>query len=111
MFQHARLGIRAIKNRDLRRRYTIAHQFTNFIDDKARFVDIGITFEGTDRLAITRIGPQILAEALAVILDQRVGGGQDIAVRTVVLLQPNDVVARVIALEIAHIADLGAAKA
>ena len=94
----------------LGRRDALAHQFADLLDDETRLVEIGIAFEDADRLALAGIGPQVLAEALAVVLDQRVGGGQDVAVRAVVLLEADDVGTGVVALEVAHVADLGAAE-
>ena len=43
--------------------------------------------------------------------DDRVGGVEDVAVRTVVLLQADDVLHAELALEVAHVAHLGAAEA
>ena len=111
MLQHPRLGVGAIEDGDLRRRHAVAHQFADFFDDKTRFVEIGPGLEGADRLAFAGVGPQVLAEAVAVVLDNGVGGGKDVAVRTVVLLQPDDVVAAIVALEFAHVAHFGATEA
>jgi len=110
MFEDTRLGIGAVEQRALCRRHAFAHQFADFLDDEARLVEVGIALEGADRLAGTGVGPQVLAEALAVVLDQRIGGGQDVAVRAVILFQPDDIVAGIVALEVAHVADLGAAE-
>ena len=41
-------------------------------------------------------------------LDQRIGGGQDVTMRTVVLFEADDVVTGPVALEFAHVANLGA---
>jgi hypothetical protein len=57
------------------------------------------------------VGPQVLAEAVAVVKDDRVGGVEDVAVRAVVLLQADHVAHPELALEVAHVADLGAAEA
>jgi hypothetical protein len=110
VFEDARLGVGAVEDGALGRRDAIAHQFADLVDDEARLVEVGIALEGADRLAGAGIGPQVLAQALAVVLDERVGGGQDIAVRTVVLLQADDVGAGILALEVAHVADFGAAE-
>ena len=111
MLQHPRLGVGAIEDGDLRRRHAVAHQFADFFDDKTRLVEIGPGLKGADRLAFAGVGPQVLAETIAVVLDDGVGGGKDVAVRTVVLLQPDDVVATIVALEFAHVADLGTTEA
>ncbi len=110
VFEHPRLRIRAVENRHLRRRNAVAHQLTDFINDKTRFVEIGISFKGTDRLAIARIGPQIFTQTLTIIFDQCIRRRQNIAVRTIVLLQPDNVLTGVVTLEIPHVADLGTAK-
>ena len=91
VLEHARLGVRAIEERDLVAADAFAHQFADFVDDEARLVEVGPALEGADRLAGAGVGPQVLAQPLAVVPDQRVGGSEDIAVRAVVLFQADDV--------------------
>ena len=110
VFDDPRLRVGAVEHGNLRRRHAVAHQFADFLDHEARLVEVGIGFESADRLALAGVGPQVLAQALAVVLDDGVGGGQDVAVRAVVLLQANDVRPGVLALEFAHVANLGTAE-
>ena len=110
VFQHARLRIRAIQQRLVRKRRTAAIQRTDFIDDKSCLVTIGRCRVNAHRFALARIGPQIFAKAIFVVLNDRVGSIENITLRSVVLFQLDDIGTRKVALEIAHVADFGAAE-
>ena len=56
------------------------------------------------------IGPEVFAETLRVVFDQRVGSVEDVAVRAVVLFQLDQVLYAKFALKVEHVADAGAAK-
>jgi hypothetical protein len=89
---------------------TVALQGLDFFDDPARFVTVGIGFVDADRLAAAGFGPQVLAQALGVVLDDGVRRVEDVAVGALVLLQPDHVGNLELAYEVAHVADVGAAK-
>ena len=110
MFKHARLGVGAIQQRDLVARNALANEIARLVDNEAGLVEIGKPFENADRFARTGFGPQAFAEAPTVMLDDGVGGFEDIAVRAVVLLQADNAFHTELAFEVAHVADLGATK-
>ncbi len=65
--------------------------------------------DDADLLALARVGPQSLAEPASVVGDDSVGGGEDVAGRAVILLQPDDLGAGEVLLELEDIGDLGSA--
>ena len=111
VLKRARLRVAAIEQRNLGAGMTIAGQRADFLDNEARLVAIGPGFMHANRLATAGFGPQVLAQPRGIVLDDGIGGVEDIAVRAVVLLQPDQVRHFELALEIAHVADVGAAKA
>ena len=64
-----------------------------------------------DALALLVVGEQRLAEAALIVGDEVRGGGEDMAGRAVIALQPDDVGAGKILLEAQDVVDLGAAPA
>ena len=83
----------------------------NPLHDETRLVDLVEGRVTSDRLALAVLGPEVLAEPSRVVGDQCVGRGQDVAARTVILLQPDDLRIRVITLKGLNIFDLRAAPA
>ena len=63
-----------------------------------------------NRLALARVGPEIFAEAILVVLDDGVGGIENIALRTIILLKFDDITDGEFALEFAHVGRFGTAK-
>ena len=110
MLQHPRLGVGAVQQRDVGAAGALPHQGLDLLDDPARLVAVGEGLIHADRLAGAAVGPQALAEALGVVADQGVGGVEDVAVGAVVLLQADHALHPEVALEVAHVADLGAAE-
>ena len=53
----------------------------------------------SDRLALAVLGPEVLTETSRVVGDQGVGRGQDVAARSIILLQPDHLGVGVIALK------------
>ena len=86
VFKRAALRVAAVEQGDFGAGMAIARQRLDFLDDEARFVAVGIGFMDADRLAGPGLGPQVLAQALRVVLDDGVGGVEDVAVRAVILL-------------------------
>jgi hypothetical protein len=91
MFDHPRLRIGAVEHGDLAARPAFGDQVLDLFDDPLRFLQVAGGFIDAHLLAVAGIGAQVLAQALAVVGDQFVGGIQDVAVRAVVLLQLDQV--------------------
>ena len=87
MLEHARLRVAAIEQRDLVERQAVADEPLDDVDDERRLVEVGRRRERAHRLALAFARPQVLAEPRRVVLDQRVGRVEDVAVRAVVLLE------------------------
>src|SRR3546814_4834177 len=64
-----------------------------------------------DRFAVAGRRPQLFAEAVGIVRDHRIGGGQNSAGGTVVLLQPQGAGTGIIAQEALHVFDFRAAPA
>ena len=90
MLEYARLRVRAIEQRDLRSPHALGDQRLDLLDDEAGLLDVGHRLEDADRLALALGRPQILAQALAIVGDHRIGCGENIAVRAIVLFQLDD---------------------
>ena len=110
MFEHARLRVGTIEQGNLPGRRALADQCARFINDIVRLIEIGKAGKDADRLARSGIGPQILAQTRLIVLDQRIGGVENIAERTIILFQANHVLDPELALEGAHIAHLRATE-
>ena len=105
-FNHPTLRIAAVQNGDfLAAVAVVAHQILDLSHDPAGFIQIRGRLHHTHRLARTLIGTQVLAQALAVVLNQRIGAVQNIAVAAVVLLQLDLVLHIKLAHKVAHIAN------
>ena len=85
-------------------------QRLHLFDDEGRFLEIGGRFVQPQRFAAALGGPQVLAQTLAVVADQRVGRVQDVALAAVVLLQLDHAALGELALEVEHVARGGAAE-
>ena len=110
MLQHARLRVGAVQQRDLLEIDPLGLQLFDFVDDERRLIHIGRRLVDAQLFAAALRCPQVLAEAVAVMLDQRVGRVENIGVRAVVLLQLDDVLNVKIAQQLLHVADIRAAK-
>ena len=82
-----------------------------FINNKLRFFKIGGRGDKADFVALGRIGAQIFAQALGVVLDHGIGGEQNIAHGAVVLLKLDGRFNIEFAHQRGHIAHMRAAKA
>ncbi len=86
-FEHARLGVRAIQDRDVPPHAAAVRPVADALDDEVRFVALVERGVQLDRLALGAAGPEVLAEAAGVVRDQRVGGIEDRRGRAIVLLE------------------------
>src|SRR6185437_13881568 len=84
------------------------------VHDECRLVEIARRVEYANRLAPLLARPEVLAETRRVVPDKRVGRIEDMPVRTVILLELDElhrrVGAREIAREMLHVRDVRAAK-
>ena len=111
VFELAHLERGAHQDRDLVERVALALQLLDLLADAAGFL-LGVPGAGDgDLLAVDVLGAQRLAEPAFVVRDQMRGGGEDVAGRAVVALQPDDLGAGKIVLEAQDVVDLGAAPA
>ena len=91
--------------------WPVALQLLDLLADGAGFL-LGIPGAGDgDLLARHVVGAQRLAEPAFVVGDQMRGGGEDVAGRAVIALQPDHLGAGKIVLEAQDVVDLGAAPA
>ncbi len=110
MLDHPRLRVAAIQDGDLGTRRAAGDALADFFDDPAGLLPVGGGRVDAHRLAVAGVGAQVLAQAAGVVGNQVVGRVQDVAVRTVVLLQLDAVRDTEFALEVHHVADVGAAE-
>ena len=87
VLEHPRLRIRPIEHAHVRQHDTVAAESLDHVDDEPRLIEVGSCGERAHRLAFALGGPQILPEPSLVLLDQRIGRIEDIAVRPIVLLE------------------------
>ncbi|MEA3219929.1 MAG: hypothetical protein OZX49_01025 [Immundisolibacter sp.] len=106
-----RLGIGAVQDGRFGARVAGGGPGLDLLDHEAGLVLLVVGGVQADRFAAAGVGPQVLAQALAVVGDQGIGGGQDGAGGAVVLFQADDLDVRELALELAHVLHLGAAPA
>src|SRR5258706_11710479 len=106
----ARLGVRAVQHPDIGKTQSAALQRLHLLGQPVRLVAVALRLVYSHRLAVARGGPQVLAEALLVVGDERVRRGEDVTVRAVVLLETDDVLDVEVALEFGHVADIRSAE-
>ena len=87
-----------------------SRESADLLDEPLRLVQVGGRLVHAHRLAVTEVGPEILAQAVAIVANEGVGRRENIAVRAIVLLELDQVGDLVLALEGRHVADVGAAK-
>jgi hypothetical protein len=87
-----------------------AVQGLDLVGDELGLVVLRVAGEADDRVARADVGPELLVLAVEVVADDGVRGGEDVLRRAVVLLEQHDLGARVVALELGDVADVGAAE-
>ncbi len=110
MLEDARLRVGAIEERHLGKRHALAMQCLHLVHDEARFLVVVGRSVHAQLLALALRGPQVLAQARLVLLDDRVGGVEDVALRAVVLLELHHLLHAEVADELVHVADFGASE-
>src|SRR5260221_11588887 len=106
----ARLRVRTVQHPDIGETQPAALKCLHFLGEPARLVAVALRLVHAHRLAVPGGGPQVLAEALPVVGDERVRRGEDMPVRAVVPLPADDVLDAEIALEFGPVADVRPAK-
>src|SRR5437899_6465534 len=101
-----RLRVRAVQHPDIGKTQPAALQRLHFLGEPARLVPVALRLVDSHRLAVPRGSPQLLAEPLPVVGDERVGRCEAVRVRAVVLLEADDVLDAEIALDLGHVADM-----
>ena len=89
----------------------IAHPLADALDHVARLVDFVVGRVQVDGFAIAGVGPQLLADAVRVVGDHRIGGIEDVGAGAVVLLQADGLRAREVLQEALHVLHFRAAPA
>ena len=100
------LGIGPIQHRDLVRAATVLDPALGAVGDEPGFVQVVVSGVHENRPAGPRIGPEVFAEALGVVADQRIGGLENPASRPIVLLEPHHLDIGEVLLEVVDILDL-----
>jgi hypothetical protein len=85
-------------------------QRLDLVRDELGLVVLRVAGEADDRVTGADVGPELLVLAVEVVADDGVRGGEDVLRRAVVLLEQHDLGARVVALELGDVADVGAAE-
>jgi hypothetical protein len=77
VFDAARLGVGAVQHGHVVPRRPSRLQGLDFLHHEARFLAVVVGLEMADRLALAGVGPQVLAQAVLVVGDHRIGGVED----------------------------------
>ncbi len=110
MFHNPRLRIASIQHGNVTARMAVIHQRFDFIHHPLRFEQIGSLLAYAYQFTFALLGPEVLAQPRGIVGNKRIGGIKNMAMRAIILLEPNDIAFGVIALECGHIADIGTAK-
>ena len=112
LFDNSRLRVDSVEHHDLGRvGAALGGEPPDFARDEVSLVAFGHAGKVGDQFARGVLGPQALFLALAIVADDRVGGGQDGFGRAVVLLELEDARLGKVALEVQDVANVGAAPA
>ena len=114
MLQHPRLRVGPVEQRHFVERHAVGVEALDDVDDEGGLVAVRRRRERAHRLALALARPQVLAEPRLVVLDQRIGGVEDVPMRAVVLLELDQLDRLLgrgeVALELLHVGDLRAAE-
>jgi hypothetical protein len=90
---------------DVVERPATAHPALSFLADAPGFLGAVPNPNDPDLFALSGVGPQGLTETSGIVRDQPVRRGEDVAGRTVILLQPDNLRAREVVLEAKDVGD------
>ena len=111
VLEHAALRVRPVEDRDLAAGVALLDEHRDLGGDVARLGVLVLDLDDAHRLAVAELRPEVLLLALAVVADDAVRGLEDRVRRAVVLLERDRARAGEVALELEHVADVGAAEA
>ncbi len=106
VFQHTRLRVHPVEDRDLARRVAVPDERRDLRGDESRLRVLVLDLDRAHRVAFAEVGEEPLRLALGVLLDQLVRGAEDRVRRAVVLLERDDLRAREVLLELEDVADV-----
>src|SRR5690606_16305067 len=104
------LRIAPIRNRYFVAQAAVVDQGLDLVDHPLGFHQVGWLLDDTDRLTLTLGCPEVLAQPRAVMRNECVGRIENMPMRAIVLLEPYHRSVCVVALELGHIANVGAPK-
>ena len=110
VFEHARLRVHPVEDRDLARGVAAADERCDLRRDETRLRVLVLDLDRAHRIALAEVGEEPLRLALGVLLDQRVGRAEDRVRRAVVLLEGDDLRAGEVLLELEDVADVSATE-
>ncbi len=110
VLEDSRLRIRPVEDRDLARRHAAVDERCDLGGDEPRLRVLVLDLDDADGVSLAEVGEEALRLALAVVLDDGVGGAEDVVRRAVVLLERDDLGAGEVALELHDVADVRAAE-
>ena len=110
-FDRPRLHVGAVQHRHIGVAAAIAYPLPRPLHRVTGLVHLVVGRIQVDRVALPGLGPQLLADAVRVVFDHRIGRGQDVAGGAVVLLQADGLRAREVLQEALYVLDLGPAPA
>ena len=111
VLEQARHGVGPVEDGHLVARGARVDEPLDLRRDPARLLAVTLELPDLDLVALFLVGPEVLLEAAAVVLDDRVGGVEDRLSRAVVLLELDDAGVGEVLLEVEDVADVRAAPA
>ena len=111
VLEHAALRVRPVEDGDLAAVVALLDEPRDLGGDVARLGVLVLHLDDAHRIAVAELRPEVLRLALAVVRDDGVRGLEDRVRRAVVLLERDRLRAREVALELEHVADVGASEA
>ena len=108
VLEHARLRVRPVEDRDLVAVDALLDEACDPGRDVPRLGVLVLDLDHAHGLAVAELRPEVLLLALAVVRDDAVRGAEDVVRGAVVLLQRDRPRAGEVALELEHVADVGA---
>ena len=111
VFQHTRLRVHPVEDRDLARRVTVPDERRDLGGDETCLRVLVLDLDRPHRVALAEVGEESLRLALGVLLDELVGGAKNRVRRAVVLLEGDDLRAREVLLELEDVANVRRSEA
>ena len=110
LLEDTRLGVGAVEDGDIGGLEPTVDELVDLVGDEAGLVTLVVGDVADDAVAVAGVAPQGLLLAALVVLDDRVGSGEDRLGGAVVLLQQDRGRVGEVLLEVEDVADVGAAE-